>query len=181
MKLMLPEPGSAVLVPLFDAPQRYKKASPEDPFEDETEEAFSARLAAYERARGVRIRVRLFPADKSRAFRARAQNVAQQEYLRLHELRKTYSREAYPELYQPGFATGEGRADLATLNRDILKAGLVGIEGVLLGTAEGAEPIDSASITDPDRLIQILELAAWDVRASGRVMESQIAKPQERV
>jgi hypothetical protein len=194
MRVLLPEPGSTVLVPLFDEPIRFTGRTErrlrvtllsgeqvdaiESDIPAETDEQFKARCDAYQLRKDIRLRVRLLPSNKVRELANGSRQLRQRERTRQFELKKQFPREHFPEVYEED--TPEGILEYAKQRRAILEAGVVGLENVLIGSEGGAE-VDSASITDVARLIEILELANWDERAAMVVMRAQSPTPKQRL
>lgn len=175
MRVLLPEPGSTVLVPLFDEPIRFLGRDDQPP---ETDEQFKARCEAYQLRKDVRLRVRLLSANRVRELANGSRQLRQRERVRQFELKKQFPREDFPEIHQED--TPEGILEYAAQRREILQAGVVGLENVVIGSEGGAE-VDTVTITDVGRLIEILELANWDERAALVVMRAQSPTPKQRL
>lgn len=180
----IPDESDALRVPLFPKPTRVIAPPPRtvtvrlpsgetlEALElapaDETEEAFAARLADWQRVGGIMLRVRQLPPEEAADADRRARAAAHAERNRVASLRAAHPPETHPVFHGPLYETEEGERDLATAALDLLGKTVLGIDGLELG-ASGRPSSQLA----PEAAVRVLHRMGWHHQAARRVREAQ--------
>lgn len=141
-----------------------------DPYA-ETDDEFAERLGEYRKVAHVKLRVQLLPDAQVRALSREYKRGAEEEKKMIRELRKQHSKEDWPDLYEGGFETDDGRDKLEALYDKTFEKMLRGLIGCKVGSGSAMQL--TANITEHDKLIALIRRPGWERRAAQVCMGAQ--------
>lgn len=146
--------------------------------EGESEEDFQRLLkmheelaARYRLLAKIIVRAKVVDLDTVQKFRTKLRKVNQEERARIRDLRKKFTKEENPELFEESFSTDDGEAAIVQVSREIMVALLDGLDGFTVGEGPGLH--DIATVTDTAVLIKHIERAKWHLPVMDRLMALQ--------
>ena len=161
--LSLPSKGEIVPVPLYPAPSQ---------MDDETDDAFAEREAAYAPQAGVNLRCKLMSSPEQLEARYQLHTLQAEERKRLHERRQATPKDVHPELHAESYQTLEFAQAMGRWSRGILEGHLVGVTGIRVGDADIGG--DATKAIEAFEFNGLLEYAASRIVSANALNERQV-------
>ena len=166
--LKLPQAGETVTVQLFKKPKREAFVDSSGEERLPTDEEWAEAMAEYEEKKDCKLVVRRLEPSQSEEYHYEFDDINAAEELRVYQLRQQYDAEQRPAVHRESFVTHEAVTARREWAHRVLRAGVEGMEGALIGRAQKA-----AEEATSEEIVNGLMLGNIYIVAANRVLMAQ--------